>query len=93
MPKECGRKLECGAYHPGLCPVAGAKGCFKIKSTTWKQQGYAVVSIAGDLPLVHNFVKTEGEATDAEEKALELPEHLRENLRIVEATLVFDLES
>ena len=93
MPEECGKKLECGAYHEGLCPVTGAKGCFKIKKTTWKQQGYAVVSLAvGGLPLVHDFVKTEGEATDAEEKAMELPEELRENLLIVEATLIFDLK-
>ena len=56
----------------------------------WSQSGFALISWAGPLPLVHQFCGGKLEAEDAERRILkELPEELREGLKIVESRLTF----
>ena len=60
----------------------------------WEQKGFAVVSLVSGgagMPMVHGFKLTEWEALAQKERVCELPEHLRAGLRVVPATLRFDL--
>ena len=64
-------------------------------SKQWEQLGFAVVSTvteAGGMPMLHAFKVTDWEAQREREQAMALPEHLRESLQVVPATLTFTLE-
>ncbi|MBI1195898.1 MAG: hypothetical protein GC138_08635 [Gammaproteobacteria bacterium] len=65
----------------------------------YEENGYAIISVISDTdgdegkPIVHCFKTTEWEAHAAERVAEELPERLREGLRIVPARISFELDT
>lgn len=62
----------------------------------WTRKGFVIASEVhcddGEfMPLLHKFMKTEWEAKAAKEEAGKLPEDLRVELRIIQATLTFEM--
>ena len=61
------------------------------KLAIWDQEGFAVISDAGPMLMFHDFKLTDWEAKDVVASAERtLPEHLRQNLRVVPATIHFE---
>ena len=58
----------------------------------WQQKGYAVISDSepGVPPIVHRYCQSEYDAIRERDKAEELPEELRKNIRIVPAIFRFE---
>jgi hypothetical protein len=58
-----------------------------------EQRGWALVSFAGELPMVHSFHLPEWEAGHAKQAAQALPPHLRDRLQVVPAVLNFTADA
>lgn len=65
-----------------------------MNCTSWTQRGFALISDlpTTGMPFVHKFLLAKHDAESELRGAGILPEHLRANLRIVEARLCFSLE-
>jgi hypothetical protein len=60
-----------------------------LNMSEYQQRGFAVLSFAGKLPMVHSFHLPEWEANNAKVEAEKLPPHLKEQLQVVPAVLSF----
>ena len=58
----------------------------------YKQRGFALLSFAGLLPMVHSFHLPEWEANNAKVEADKLPPHLKDRIQVVPAELSFAVD-
>jgi hypothetical protein len=79
---------------PQPSPVQkSGSGCLErlVGPRTWTQEGFAVVSDANGLPLVHDWHSARWMAESRVRMiTTELPEHLRKNLTIISATMRYE---
>lgn len=63
----------------------------------WEQKGFAVVSEVRNenevMPMVHAFCNAEWQAKSVEGECAKLPEQLRQGLKIVPASLHFEMHN